>query len=200
MMCIKERYIDSKGVFMKRRLIVVFIACTVLLTPIFSFADSEGTETINSINTNISSASNAVNSIVENSDRTIQPKQLGGFYYRKKVKRVYTAYSSYRKVSDSIHFPERGGSITVSRQVTIHGSISGSIFGINVSTGGSVSSFVGYTLNGTPGKTQHIGFRAKYRVKEGVRYKYNQLTGRLVSSNTYKVMKPVNGEYALLLG
>lgn len=166
MMCIKERYIDSKGVFMKRRLIVVFIACTVLLTPIFSFADSEGTETINSINTNISSASNAVNSIVENSDRTIQPKQLGGFYYRKKVKRVYTAYSSYRKVS----------------------------------TGGSVSSFVGYTLNGTPGKTQHIGFRAKYRVEEGVRYKYNQLTGRLVSSNTYKVMKPVNGEYALLLG
>lgn len=172
-MYIKERYIDSKGAFMKRRLIVVFIACTVLLTPIFSFADSEGTETINSINTNISSASNAVNSIVENSDRTIQPKQLGGFYYRKKVKRVYTAYSSYRKVSDSIHFPERGG---------------------------SVSSFVGYTLNGTPGKTQHIGFRAKYRVEEGVRYKYNQLTGRLVSSNTYKVMKPVNGEYALLLG
>lgn len=57
-MYIKERYIDSKGAFMKRRLIVVFIACTVLLTPIFSFADSEGTETINSINTNISSTSN----------------------------------------------------------------------------------------------------------------------------------------------
>lgn len=185
---------------MKRRLMVVFIACTVLLTPIFSFADSEEINTINSINNNISSASNAVNSIVENSDETMQPQQFHGFYYRKKVKRVYTAYSSYRKVSDSIHFPERGGSITVSRQVTIHGSISGSIFGINVSAGGSVSSYVGYTLNGTPGKTQHIGFRAKYRVEEGVRYKYNQITGKLVSSNTYKVMKPVNGEYALLLG
>ena len=200
MMYIKESYVDNKEFFMKRRLMVVFIACTVLLTPIFSFADSEEINTINSINNNISSASNAANSIVENSDGTIQPQQFHGFYYRKKVKRVYTAYSSYRKVSDSIHFPERGGSITVSRQVTIHGSISGSIFGINVSAGGSVSSYVGYTLNGTPGKTQHIGFRAKYRVEEGVRYKYNQITGKLVSSNTYKVMKPVNGEYALLLG
>ena len=200
MMYIKESYVDNKEVFMKRRLMVVFIACTVLLTPIFSFADSEEINTINSINNNISSASNAVNSIVENSDETMQPQQFHGFYYRKKVKRVYTAYSSYRKVSDSIHFPERGGSITVSRQVTIHGSISGSIFGINVSAGGSVSSYVGYTLNGTPGKTQHNGFRAKYRVEEGVRYKYNQITGKLVSSNTYKVMKPLNGEYALLLG
>ena len=45
-----------------------------------------------------------------------------------------------------------------------------------------------------------LSFRVKYRVEEGVRYKYNQITGKLVSSNTYKVMKPLNGEYALLLG
>lgn len=69
---------------MKRRLVVIFIACTVLLTPIFSFANSEETNTLNSINNNISSASNAANSIVENSDETLQPKQFHGFYYRKK--------------------------------------------------------------------------------------------------------------------
>lgn len=200
MMYIKESYVDNKEVFMKRRLLVVFIACTVLLTPIFSFANSEETNTLNSINNNISSASNAANSIVENSDETLQPKQFHGFYYRKKVKRVYTSYSSYRRVSNSVHFPPRGGSITVSKKVSIHGSVSGEIYGINVSVGGSISSVIGYTLNGTPGKTQYIGFRVKYRVEEGVRYKYNQITGKLVSSNTYKVMKPVNGEYALLLG
>lgn len=78
--------------------------------------------------------------------------------------------------------------------------ILGSIYGINVSADEFVGIFVGYTLNWTPGKTQHVGFRAKYRVEEGVRYKYNQITRKLVSRNTYKVMKSVNGEYALLLG
>ena len=61
MMYIKESYVDNKEVFMKRRLMVVFIACTVLLTPIFSFADSEEINTINSINNNIYKVMKPVN-------------------------------------------------------------------------------------------------------------------------------------------
>ena len=55
-----------------------------------------------------------------------------------------------------------------------------------------------YSLNGTPRKTQYLGFRVKYKVEKGVRYVYNQNTNKVVDKNNYTYKKPMYGEYALI--
>lgn len=187
---------------MKKFLFVTFLSFTLSLGTISVFAneDTNVTPTNDSFNTEVLNVNDQETSASDNSNDTVKKSQYHGYYYKKKVKRTYTAYSPYKRVSSSVKFPKNGGSISVTRTVTIYSSISGNIQGISVNAGGSVTSSVGYRLNGTPGLTQYVGFRAKYKVEEGVRYKYNQTTRKLVSTNTYKVMKPIKGEYALLRG
>lgn len=94
--------------------------------------------------------------------------------------------------------PPKGATITQSKQLTFGVTVSGSIYGLGLSTSASVSTENSYSLNGTPRKTQYLGFRVKYKVEKGVRYVYNQNTNKVVDKNNCTYKKPMYDEYALI--
>ena len=109
-----------------------------------------------------------------------------------------TKWTSYKRVSNNVKVPPKGATITQSKQLTFGVTVSGSIYGLGLSTSASVSTENSYSLNGTPRKTQYLGFRVKYKVEKGVRYVYNQNTNKVVDKNNYTYKKPMYGEYALI--
>lgn len=136
--------------------------------------------------------------VSDENEKDIKKSQYHGYYYRKKVTSTTTKWTSYKRVSNNVKVPPKGATITQSKQLTFGVTVSGSIYGLCLSTSASVSTENSYSLNGTPRKTQYLGFRVKYKVEKGVRYVYNQNTNKVVDKNNYTYKKPMYGEYALI--
>ena len=124
--------------------------------------------------------------------------QSGGYYYTKSVISNTTSYGSKTRVSDDIVVPPKGGTITCSIQKEFSAVISGNISGIQVNTSGKLTTKVGYSLNGTPGKTQYMAYRVKYADENGIRYKRALSSGKIVAQNNYSVKRPISGVYSLV--
>ncbi|MCY9138185.1 hypothetical protein AB9M93_15185 [Peribacillus frigoritolerans] len=116
---------------------------------------------------------------------------------KKKVKK-YEQWSSFKRVSDNLTTGKKGGSISSTKSVTFTTSVTGSIKGLGISTSASKTSTVGYTLNADPNSVMYMGYRVRYSVEEGENHKVDIVTGKTVSKNTYKVKKPMYGDYKLL--
>ena len=131
-------------------------------------------------------------------DTTDSNYQSGGYYYTKSVISNTTSYGSKIRVSDDIVVPPTGGSLACNIQKEFSAIISGSISGIQVNVSGKLTTNVGYSLNGTPGKTQYMAYRVKYAVEKGIRYKRALSSGKIVAQNNYTVKRPISGEYSLV--
>lgn len=117
-------------------------------------------------------------------------------YYTKENVSYSKKYGNFYQVSSYLT-GYKGDSITVSKEIEIHASVSGSVVGINVIGGGYVSSSIGYTLHLQKQGTYYVGFRAYYLVETGTRVA-RTASGKVLSRNSYKVMNPINGEYRLI--
>lgn len=136
---------------------------------------------------------NTIINAAENSKRMINPVRN-----RKKNVKTYETWSSYKRVSDNVKFGKKGGSISADRTVTFSVVVSGNISGLGISTSGSVSSKIGYTLNADPNTTSYLGYKVRYKVEEGINEFYDSTNGRVIASNKYTVKKPLYGQYALI--
>lgn len=118
-------------------------------------------------------------------------------HVKKNVKR-YESWSGYKRVSDNLVTGKAGGSITSNRSVTFSTNVSGDISGLGISTSGSISSSIGYTLNAGANKRVYMGYRVRYRVEEGYNCIVDVATGRTISKKKYVVKRPIYGEYKLI--
>lgn len=168
------------------------------ISMLFAF-DSQAAEidTENTVNTNEEVQNDSDESIQNDSE--ISPAFVNDFRYRKVNVVKGTRWSSYKRVSDNVStYNSTGGSIVANRQATFGTTVSGSIFGLNISTAATRSSTVGYTLQAGPNRNVYMGYRVKYKTETGVRQKYDVVTGKVVSSNKYTVEIPDYGQYQLL--
>ncbi|MFE4708031.1 hypothetical protein [Peribacillus simplex] len=77
----------------------------------------------------------------------ITPSFVNDFRNVKKKVKKYEEWSNYKRVSDNLTTGKAGGSISSTKSVTFNTSVTGSIYGLGISTGASKTSTVGYTLN-----------------------------------------------------
>ncbi|KZN95405.1 hypothetical protein [Aeribacillus pallidus] len=118
---------------------------------------------------------------------------------RKKNVRISYEWSPYKRVSDNLNtYGSSGGSLTSNRTVTFKTDVSGSIQGLGISTGASVSSSIGYTLNVPKNRTVYMGYRVYYKVERGTNETYDVVTGKVIRSNSYTVKTPLYGQYGLV--
>lgn len=136
---------------------------------------------------------NAAESSKENPKRMINPVRN-----RKKNVKTYETWSSYKRVSDNVKFGKKGGTISADRTVSFSVEVSGNISGLGISTSGSISSKIGYTLNADPNTTSYLGYKVRYKVEKGINEFYDSSNGRVISRNEYTVKKPLYGQYALI--
>lgn len=131
-------------------------------------------------------------------EENIKPSFVNDFRNRKKNVRTYNEWSPFKRVSDNIHTGNAGGSISSNKSVTFGCSVSGNINGLYISTNGSVSSSIGYTLNVGKNKRVYMGYRVYYKVEKGINEYYDIVTGKVIRSNSYTVKTPQYGEYKLI--
>ncbi|MDJ1110544.1 hypothetical protein KYI09_09430 [Macrococcoides caseolyticum] len=117
--------------------------------------------------------------------------------YKKNVTTSYS-WSSYRRVSDDMKVGSKGGSISVTKQTTFGTTVTGSIKDLGISANITKSSSIGYKLNLDPNTTRYVGYRAYYKIEKGTRVVKDQLTGKIISTNSYTVKTPTKGAYSLL--
>lgn len=134
----------------------------------------------------------------EDQNTQINSRMVNTIRYRKKNVKTYREWSGYRRISDNLKTGSKGGSISANKSTTFSATISGSIYGINVNSSGSVSSSKGYTLNVGGNKRVYLGYRTQYAVETGKREQYDLATGKVYSTNNYTVKRPLYGEYALI--
>ncbi|QYY44759.1 hypothetical protein ACKE5C_19235 (plasmid) [Aneurinibacillus thermoaerophilus] len=137
-----------------------------------------------------------ISSIHNNS--TVTPYFINDFRNVKRDVKTYETWSDYKRVSDNLVTGGAGGSISANQSVTFTTTVSGNIAGLGISTSGSISSSVGYTLNVPPNKRVYMGYRVRYSVEEGTNCLVDIVTGKVLSSSKYVVKRPIYGEYALL--
>lgn len=135
--------------------------------------------------------------IDENQNNDIAP-QIMDVAYRKTNVTTYTEWSEYERVSDNACPVGSNGSISSNRTVTFRVDIKGAISGIDVISGGSITSAKNYTLPVDAGKCGYMAFRVKYKVEKGVRELYDMVTGEVISKNDYIVKVPQYGSYKIL--
>jgi hypothetical protein len=124
---------------------------------------------------------------------------VNDFRSRKKNVRYSTETSNYRRVSDDVNtYGAASGTITANRTTTFNTAVSGSVQGLNINTGVSVSSSKSYSLTVGPNRNVYLGYRVVYDVEKGTRETYDVVTGRVISTNTYTVKKPRHGGYKLI--
>ncbi len=122
---------------------------------------------------------------------------IRGFANRKVNVNTHYEWSSYRRVSDNLQTGPAGGTISCTKSITFATEFSGNISGIGLSTGASVSTSVGYTLNVGPNKRVYMGYRVYYKVETGTNEFYDTLTGEVLTSTPYMIKIPQYGEYTL---
>jgi hypothetical protein len=191
----------------KTTLIVTLVVCSSLSSTCISnaFASNEGSEvTVNqdvytqqlpSTITNFPSYDGIVKS-----KSSVSPQLVNEFKTRKKNVTYSEEFSNYSRVSDNLNTygASSGGSITSTKSVSFTANVTGSIAGLGISLGGTLTSQIGYTLNVKPNKVVYMGYRVRYKVEKGFREYYDTVTGNIISSNNYVVKIPISGEYALL--
>lgn len=176
---------------MKKHLIFAFVLMLTLSTALIIMPNES------SASEKETSNSTTVKEVSEDQSNKVSPQMVNPYRYSKENVRVSNEWSSYRRVSDNLRTGSKGGSITSNRSVTFSPVISGSISGINVSTGSSKTSSVGYTLNVGANKSVYMGYRVRYEVERGTRVRTDVVTGKK-TRNSYTVKRPLYGEYRLL--
>ena len=170
--------------------ILLSLALVLSFSIIFTLDVSEASTINNTSTTNIE---------ISPGSSEISPMFVNDFRTRKVNVSTTYEWSNYRRVSDNLNtYGSTGGSISANRSTTFGVEVSGTIAGLGISTSGSVSSQIGYTLNAGPNQAVYMGFRTRYEVERGTREVYDIVTGRVSSRNTYTVKRPMYGEYKLL--
>lgn len=127
----------------------------------------------------------------------ISPEFVNPYRYRKIKEDVTYEWSPFRRVSSNLNtYNSGGGSIKANRKTTFGVSVSGNIFGLGISTSGSISSQIGYTLNVPKNRRVYMGYRVRYKVEKGIREVRDVVTGKK-TTNKYTVKTPLYGEYKL---
>ena len=145
--------------------------------------------------------------MIEFNDNTASPVvadlAMSGYYY-KKTKLSYSEgfESNWHRVSATVGPEKKDSIITVGKDYTFHGSITGNVYGIStIGVGVTVCKKVSYSLTVPAGKVMYLGFKVWQKTEKGTRVKYNMNTRKKVSSNKYTVKKnysPTHGRYHLL--
>ncbi|HEX6593795.1 MAG TPA: hypothetical protein VF095_04310 [Bacillota bacterium] len=141
---------------------------------------------------------NEVQQNLDTNSGEIAPNFVNPFRHKKEKVKNYYSWSGYKRVSDNIRTGKKGGSITANRSVTFKTSVTGTIAGLGISTGGSVSSSIGYKLNVGANKRVYLGYRVRYKVEEGINHYYDVVTGKTIWKKRYVVKRPLYGEYKLI--
>lgn len=130
----------------------------------------------------------------------IQPSDTADLTSYRKEKVVITyEWTAYARISDNVKTGSKSASIQCSIEKAWSGSVSGFIFGIiTIGTGATLKSTVGYTMTVPPYKTQYMAYKVRYKVERGTRVTYNNVTGSIISKNSYTVKQTMYGQYALL--
>ncbi|WP_100066004.1 hypothetical protein [Miniphocaeibacter massiliensis] len=130
----------------------------------------------------------------------IQPR-MGDVIDKINVKK-YTEYGSWKRVSKNLTVAREGevGTISVSDEISISMSVTGSVAGLSIGSNVTQKSKVGYSLSTKNKGTWYIGFRVKYNVETGTRRVRSGWSGLVRSTNKYTVKIPIkgSGEYKLL--
>ncbi|MFE5429154.1 hypothetical protein [Peribacillus simplex] len=140
----------------------------------------------------------ASSNLASGTSNKITPSFVNDFRNVKKKVKKYEEWSNYKRVSDNLTTGKAGGSISSTKSVTFNTSVTGSIYGLGISTGASKTSTVGYTLNVGANKRVYMGYKVRYSVEEGENHKVDIVTGKTISKSKYKVKKPKYGEYKLI--
>ncbi len=177
---------------MKKLLALFMSICILASTVPFNFAFADDTKEM--YNKNISDKL----SLEKDNSQQVQPYFVNDFRYRKVDVEEYEEWSEPKRVSDNITTGSQGGSISSSRTRTFNTVISGSIHGLGISTGKSITSSIGYTLHVDPYSTVYLGYKVYYEVESGKWEYYDIVTDKVISSGYYTVKKPIKGEYVLV--
>lgn len=134
--------------------------------------------------------------VISRNDDLITPS-AGQTIYKTNV-RYATEKGAFRRVSNYVT-NSKGQSISISSNDTVSYSrvISGSVYGISVSSNKTISSSTGYTINTSSPGTWYLAVRPTYKVEYGTRNVQSGHSGA-VSKNSYRVAVPVSLEYRLL--
>ena len=118
---------------------------------------------------------------------------IGGFYYVKVKSKIKNKWGKYKKTSEIMNTSKsKGGTLGVDKVVSFSGSVSGNIKGIvTIGVGATISSAIRKTWEIEKNKRVYLGCRAKYMVEKGVREKRRMSSGQKVSSNKFKVKRPL---------
>lgn len=135
--------------------------------------------------------------ISQDQSSEIDPYFINDFRFSKENVSFSESWSPYKRVSENITTGKAGGSISATKTESFTVQITGPVNGIDVSTGKTLSSSVGYTLNADPNKSVYMGFRVKYKVESGTHVTTDIATGK-VTKKAYTVKVPMFGDYKLI--
>lgn len=195
-------------VSMKKLKVGFVLGLLLILGSLYGTVENVSAREIDEINPKIINEEN-ISVILENEESLLQTPEntssenistymINPIRYRKKNVTHTTGWSPYKRVSDNLKTGSSGGSITANKSVTFNTSVTGSIYGLTISTNSSVSSSKSYTLSVGKNQRVYIGYRTYYKIEKGVREQYDLETGKVYSKNNYTVKKPQYGEYALI--
>ncbi len=157
----------------------------------------------NSVETSFEISGNTLIQHIEFDEASVFPivadPQYGGYYYTKSNVTYSNDWGSGKRCSDNLKAKKgETGTISCTKTVTVTGSVSGKITGIEtIGIGGSYSTQRNYTLTFKGPATKYMIYKPYYKVEKGTRVKRLMSSGKSVSSNSYTVKKCLHGQYAL---
>ncbi len=179
-----------------KRFSILIVVCVMMFSLILPI--DVGAKEKNYANKNDTVVISPIELVALDLKENFQTRFINDFRHRKVRVKRYNQWSPFERVSNNIHTGRKGGSITSTKQVSFGTSISGSIAGLGISTGASITSMNGYTLNVGANKRVYMGYRVYYRVETGINQYYDITNGRVIRSNRYTVKVPQYGEYILI--
>lgn len=142
----------------------------------------------------ISLSGKQINGVVSK-NKCVSPMSFNPISYSKRNVKRSVEWGAYYKVSGIVHTGKYGGSITATKSETFGVSVSGSIYGLGISTSKSITTGIGHTINIGPYKRAYMAVRTKYKMERGIRVVKDSELRTTISTNKYTVAVPIDYEY-----